>query len=173
MIWPWIFACTFSALLLELLLCTLGLPTPVLAVAAFYFTVINGWRLTVVPFAIACAMLDITQTRTFPASVLLLPGVLALALFWRQHGDCQHQVAQAVPGSLVGVLWGAGLVLLQSAAAENWSLALALHNVWFILSMTITGAFALPLVHRYLDHTAGRLGLPRYSGTREDRHHAS
>lgn len=162
MIWAWQFWCAFCGLLLELILGRHGWCAPVVLLIAFHFTVVLGWRAALIPGLITGALLDLMLGRDLPVTVLLLPPVLLAGLFWRRHGDCQHTVAQILPGAAVGLVAGTGLVLCVSLPAEHWHVSLFLHNFRLLLGCVAWGTLLLPLLCWILNRFARGMALRGY-----------
>ena len=169
MIWVWLCVCTFVAVVLEALLGNSGLPVPLVAIVTFYFTVLLGWKSVFIPAVVAGTLLDLLLSRTFPTALMLFPGVMAVALFWRQHGDCRAISAQALPGLLIGAIIGVGRVILEVWAAELWCLGLVYRSLWLLLLFVLSSLALTPLLFAGLDRLAKGLDLPLYRKVQEVR----
>ncbi len=166
MIVIWIFTCAFCALTVELLAANAGLLMPVLGVAAFYLFTVYRWERPLLPLALMAAALDITLGRpTFVTLLLLLPTAL-LARVWRRHGDRREMMIQALPGLILGIAWGCGILTLESLLQEHVTFVLLRHNLWLLLQCIILTTVATPVGIVLLDGVSRRLALPRYAVAR-------
>ena len=158
----WISLVAFAAVLLELTAGFYGLAVPAVSVAVFYLAAVFGWRAAVFPALLAAAVPEILFGQ-FPAlALLVIPGVLALARFWRSEGNCRLLPLQAVPGAACGLLQAAVLLPIESFGQERFFWQLLAHNLWLALQMVVTGALLALLFCLFLDRLARRLGFRRY-----------
>jgi hypothetical protein len=156
-------------LVLELLAGDRCMALPFFHVAVFYFTVVLGWRRTAVLFLALGTVLDLAYGRALPAATLAVPAIQAFAMFWRRHGDCRGQGAQAVPGLVVGTMSGLLSLALLALPGARWSSALA-GEVLCILGEAAGGAaILLPLFCMGLDAAAAHLVFDGYSRVRDRR----
>ena len=167
MIWVWLCLCTFCAAVLEAILGNSGVPAPLVAIVTFYFTVLLGWKPVFIPAVVAGTLLDLLLSRAFPTALMLLPGVMALALFWRQHGDCKAVSAQALPGALVGAIVGVGRLVLEAWAAEPWCRGLVFRSLWLLFLFVLVSLALTPALFKGLDRLAKGLDLPLYQKVQE------
>ncbi len=171
----WILLVAFGAAFLELAAGFYALAVPAVAVAAFYLASVFGWRAAAIPVMLAAAAVDFQSGRHVPATALLvLPGVMALARFWRNEGNCRMLPLQAVPGVLCGALQAAILLPLESFGQERFFWRLLAHNLWLAFQMAASGALLTPVLCGLLDRPASKLGLRRYQAVAEPQahHHA-
>ncbi len=165
----WVICCTFLALVLELLAGDRCIALPLFPVTVFYFSVVLGWRRTVLVFLALGTVLDLAFGRALPVATLAVPGIQAFAMFWRRHGDCRGRGAQALPGFIVGTWSGLLSLVLLALPEARWSGALA-GEVLCILGEAALGAvILLPLLCAGLDAAAAHLIFDGYSRVRERR----
>ena len=162
MIWIWLCWCAFCAALLEVILGNHGVPMPLLAMVTFYFTATLGWKAVFIPLVVAGTILDLLLARTFPTALLLLPAIMAMAHWWKSHGDCKSVPTQALPGVALGVVIGLGRVMLESWTTEKWGLGLLGKSAWLVFLFALAGAVVTPLLFRLLDRAAVALSFTPY-----------
>ncbi len=158
----WISLVAFAAVLLELAAGLYGLPVPAVAVAVFYLAAVFGWRAAVFPALLAAAVPEILFGQFPVLPLLAVPGVMAMARFWRSEGNRRLLPLQAVPGAVCGLLQAAVLLPVESFGQERFFWRLLAHNLWLTLQMTAMGALLGPVFCHLLDRLAGRLGFGRY-----------
>ena len=161
MLWAWVCICSLSAVAAELLAGTCGLVVPALASASFYFTVVLGWRASVVPLVAAASLTDVLTGHTWPSCVIMTVPVMMLSLLWRRHGDCRHITVQALLGAAIGLGYGGGIVLLEVVLVEAWCWAMVRHSLRVLAGACVSGLIGLPLLCHWLDKLAHGLALPR------------
>lgn len=101
------FVISFSfavAVVAELCFGQSGMLVPLTAVTGFYFTVSQKWNKAVVPFVVACVLLDLSYGRLLPLSTLHVPLILVAGTFWREHGNTMSLITQVLPGCAIGVV---------------------------------------------------------------------
>jgi len=162
MVWVWLIWCTFSAMLLEILVGNHGLFVPCLALMGLYFSVTLGWRVALAPLLLAGVVLDMFLARPYPAFLLLLPVVVFVAGFWRRHGRCSGFWGQAVPGAMVGLVMGAGGVFCERLLSAGSGVFLSWRDVAVAVAAATSAAVLFPVLARGLDSFAARLALPCY-----------
>lgn len=167
MTWVWLVFCSFFSMLLETVLSTHGVAVPAVHAVAFYLVVAYGWQRVLVPTAVAGMMLDVVLGRVFPCSLLALPLVMVMALFWRRQGDCRHRALQVIPGALVGLVTGTVAVACERALPAQFNGQLVLGLAALILRVALGGAVALPVLAWALDGVARRLAVCDYSNVQE------
>ncbi len=165
----WVMCCTFLALVLELLAGDRCIAAPLFPVTVFYFTVVLGWRRTAVLFLAFGTVLDLAFGRALPVATLAVPGIQALAMFWRRHGDCRGRGAQALPGFMVGALSGLFTLVLVALPGARWSSALAGEGLCLLGEAAFGAALLLPLLCMGLDAAAAHMVFDGYSRAREGR----
>jgi hypothetical protein len=165
----WTVCCAFLALIVELVIGGYGVVLPVFPVTVFYFTVVRGWRRTAVLFLVLGTVMDLACGRTVPVAVLAVPGVQAVAMFWRRHGDCRLRGAQAAPGFAVGALNGALLLVLLVLPGARWGEALAGEVATLLAEVALGAAVLLPLLCAGLDAAAEQMVFDSYRQVREGR----
>ncbi|OGV66849.1 MAG: hypothetical protein A3K18_30380 [Lentisphaerae bacterium RIFOXYA12_64_32] len=163
MAWVWLAFCAFFSMVLETVLGNHGVAVPVVHVVAFYLVVAFGWQRALVPMALAGTLLDVVLGRTFPCSLLALPVVMVLALFWRRQGDCRHRLVQAIPGGLVGLISGSAVIACERVLTAQLNGPLVLGLVGLLLRVSVGGAVALPVLAWVLDAAGRRLAVGGYS----------
>lgn len=166
MLWAWVCICSLSAVAAELLAGTCGLVVPALASASFYFTVVLGWRASVVPLVAAASLTDVLTGHTWPSCVIMTVPVMMLSLLWRRHGDCRHITVQALLGAAIGLGYGGGIVLLEVVLVEAWCWAMVRHGLHTVAASSLCGLVALPFLCHWLDRLAQGLALPRLANAR-------
>jgi len=162
----WTLVCSVLAAAVELIVGSYGICLPAFAAVAFCLAVAQGGRRAFPALAISGAILDLSFTRGFPAQLVLLPLLAALAEIWRKHGDCANPFAQLLPGVAVGGLSGAVLVVFVCLPGTPFGWALLWRNGWIVLQSVIGGAVLTPFAMVLLDGGGRRLGLPLYAKAR-------
>lgn len=151
-----------GAVAVELLGAGVGLLLPGALFLGFYLAVVCRWELGLLLGALALCLVEMALCRHGSALILLVP-LLALAGFWRRHGDRVNPLTLTPVGLLLG-----GGYALYVLFAENPRLAQALagRDWWSWLGLPLTGAlagaFALPLLTMLADFGAARLEFARF-----------
>ena len=161
MLWAWVCICSLCAVAAELVAGTCGLAFPALASASFYFTVVLGWRASVVPLMAAACVTDVLTGHAWPSCVILTVPVMLFALLWRRHGDCRHVTVQAFLGVAVSLGYEGGIVLLEVVLVEAWCWAMVRHSLRVLAGACVSGLVGLPLLCHCFDRLAHGLAMPR------------
>ena len=169
MLTVWLLCSIFLALVAEVILGNHGLRVPLFALAAFYVTVVHGWRRPLVWLLLLGTCLDLAYGRSFPASLLALPAVLPVAMFWRRHGDCRHAAAQVLAGAAVGLLSALAAVLGLVLPGARWDAALGGEVILMLVEGALAGGLILPLLCLGLDAVAEAMVFDRYQQVRHGR----
>ncbi len=128
----WIFVVCFTAVMVEILCCNMGIILPGALFVSYYVMVCHGIPIGAVAGAAACVVVEVALGRPFTAMPLLLP-LVALGYFWRHYGDRRSMVPQALSGILIGITYalfcngfgGNPMVLLLSQGASSLALDVA------------------------------------------------
>ena len=166
MLWAWVCICSFCAVVIDAVAGTWGLALPALASAAFYLTVVTGWRGAVFPLMAAACLTDVLNGHCWPSSVILTVPVMLVALLWRRHGDCRHIGVQAALGAAIGLGYHGGVMLLEVVLVETWGWAMIRHGLRVLAGACVSGLVVMPLLCRCLDGLAHGLALPRLADVR-------
>lgn len=160
------FMIVFVSTLAELLLDSLGVSLPLVAMACFYIFVAYGlWS------GLACALLgggslDFLLGREHPFSVLLLLLVMGLAALWLYRLEASSPLLLCVPGALLPfIVW-------VPWAAPAWSMSMAWLSAFFdclsgAFLAAICSAILLPLAVMGLDFLGQRLELELFSDAKD------
>jgi len=165
----WMLLASFLGVAVELIFGNYGFCVPVFASVAFCLIVAQGGRRAFPVLAVIGALLDLSYARAFPTQLVLVPIVAVVAESWRRHGDCRQPLAQILPGSAVGAINGALLVLLVRLPGSSLGWDILWRNGWIILQSAIGGTVLVPCLAALLDAGGKRLGLPLYAKARNRR----
>ena len=158
----WIFTIAVLAVFLELMTGRYGLLVPVFLSAVFYFmTVYSRWHI-LVPLGIMAIVLDLSFARSGYLSLIMVAFAGYGAGAWQRHGNCTRPIFQALPGLVLGLTWGIGLIITErfELATMHWREVAA--SVFLCFEAIIIAAVTLPGATWLLDKIAERLGLPEY-----------
>ena len=162
----YVFLIIFFSTLLELLLDSIGISLPLIAIACFYLAVAHGlWG------GLSCALLggvsvDFLLGREHPFSVLLLLLVIALAMLWLYRLEASSPLLLCIPGALLPfIVW-------VPWAAPAWVSSIGwLSSLFDCLSgallASLCSAILLPLSVMAFDFIGNRLELELFSDAKE------
>ena len=163
LIW-FIFTCATSVIA-EVCLGHYGIVIPLTAMTGFYLTVSFSWRKALIPFLFSCILLDLGLGRPFPLSWLIIPYILLIAHYWRQHGNTMDALLQLIPGLAIGV----GALAISLAYTVIRSFLSEIPGACFssrLFLQCLTGACALmPILTKILDMLAKPLTLKHYGAS--------
>ena len=159
----WLIFISATSVILEVCLGHFGLTIPLTALIGFYLAVAYTWRKAILCFLASCVLLDLGFGRPFPVSWLMVPYVMLLAQYWRQHGNTTERLLQVIPGLAIGsgaiasiVAYGAMRSFLSETPAESVSMRM--------LFQALASSFCLmPVLSVLLDSLAWPLALRRYA----------
>ena len=163
----WLVLCLFCASLLELIIGSFGIALPLVVSTTMYFTVVAGWRRTLLPALAVAVVVDVVLARAFPATPATVLAAMLLALFWKRRGDCQHAIGQVIPGALCGLSSGLIMALVLGAWLERWSFSLLLHTGVLLAHFVLGGVLLYPLLCCKLDNAAAAMNLPLYRNSQQ------
>ena len=157
--------CFATAFIAELCFGQAGMLVPLTAISGFYFTVSQRWDRAVIPFAVACTLLDLSYGRFVPLSVLLVPFVLLAGSYWREHGNRSSLVTQVLPGGLIGSAAFAIASLHAVCYGMNSGRILDFLPFRTGVQSFAAGGCAMPVLVAVLDTVMRAFGFRRYSAS--------
>jgi len=149
--WLWCALAILISALAEMTLGQVGVPVPVLIPVAFYFAVLGPWYKCSLPLMLGAALVDGILPYAMPACGMTMLALLLIAVFWRSFGS-HCIVLTAIPGCLLGVLYGSLRVLAAGLPGRS---------VLVILIMTFAGGVLTPLLAVLLENVGRLLALRR------------
>ena len=159
----WLIFTSATSVIMEVCLGHFGFTIPLTAMTGFYVTVAYTWRKSILCFLASCVLLDLGFGRPFPVSWLLVPFVMLLAQYWRQHGNTTERLLQVIPGLAVGAgaiacttVYGAIRSFLSETPADSVSPRM-------VLQALLSSFFLMPVLTALLDCLAKPLALRRYA----------
>ena len=159
----WLIFTSATSVILEVCLGHRGYTIPLTAMTGFYLAVAYTWRRAIICFLAACILLDLGFGRPLPVSWLLVPYVMLLAQYWRQHGNTTERLLQVLPGVAVGagavgttLAYGTMRSFLSETPADSFST----HMVFQAL---VSSFVLMPILTVVLDSLAKPLALRRYA----------
>lgn len=159
----WFIFTSAASVILEVCLGHFGLTIPLTALTGFYLAVAYTWRKAILCFLASCVLLDLGFGRPFPVSWLLVPYVMLLAQYWRQHGNTTERLLQVIPGLAIGsgaiactAAYGAMRSFLSETPADSVSIRM-------VLQALASSFFLMPILSVLLDSLAWPLALRRYA----------
>jgi hypothetical protein len=154
----WSLILTMIVILLELVAIDYGVMLPGAFLICFYLAVSKHWMYGLVFGAMTALSVEIISGRSGTVLPLLLVVAAASAL-WRRYGDRRYFLTQVLPGTILGLLYAAYVVVVENLA-PGVGLTLPLRNtVTLIVSGAVLGAVATPLLMFNFDVGAGLIGL--------------
>ena len=153
------------AVIAELCFGQSGTLVPLTAIAGFYFTVSQRWDRTVIPFAVACTLLDLSYGRLVPLSLLLVPLVLFAGTYWRMHGNTMSLATQVLPGCVIGVASFATTSLYAACYGMNSGRILDFLPFSVAVQGFVSGGCAMPVMVVILNAAMKAFGYRRYSSS--------
>ncbi len=157
--------CFALAVVLDLCFGQSGLLTPLTAMTGFYFTVTERWDKTVIPFVVACTLLDLSFGRLVPLSMLLVPIVLLAGSYWREHGNTKSLVTQVLPGCVIGVFVFMATSAYSACYSLNSGRSFDFLPFRFLMHGFVTGGCMMPLLVVLLNATMKAFGFRVYSAS--------
>ena len=161
----WLIFTSAASVILEVCLGHFGFTIPLTAMTGFYLAVAYTWRKAIICFMASCVLLDLGFGRPFPVSWLMVPFVMLLAQYWRQHGNTTERLLQVIPGLAVG----AGAIActtiygtMRSFLSETPSDSVSTHMV---LQALLSSFILMPVLTLLLDSLANPLALRRYASS--------
>jgi len=152
-----------AAVFAELCFGLSGFLVPLTATAGFYFTVTHRWDRAVIPFAVACTVLDLSYGRQIPFDILVVPPVLLVGTYWRNRGNTKSLVAQTIPGCLIGLMAFMMSSLYSACYGMNTGRGLDFLPVRYALQGFAFGGCAMPLMVVILDGAMGAFGFRKFT----------
>lgn len=142
-----------------------GIVIPFTAMTGFYLTVAYAWRNALFPFLVSCVLLDLGLGRPFPLTWLIVPYVMLIAQYWRQHGNTLDAMLQLIPGLAIGLgALGASLAYTATRSFLSETPGGCFSSRLFI--QCLTGSCALmPILTKILDLLAKSLSLKCYGAS--------
>ncbi|MFW6414239.1 MAG: hypothetical protein ACOCZS_02950 [Verrucomicrobiota bacterium] len=158
----WLATLLLISATLEFLLTRAGIVVPLMTIAAFYAFACHRQEAAIPLSALTAALIDLALGRSLIMHVLVLSLVFLLVQQWKNRGDCTVFLLQAVPGFIVGVVWGGLMLLSESFQPENFSGALVFHNLWLLVQITVLSALLTPILFAVFDYIAEFLDQPQF-----------
>lgn len=155
--------CFAVAVIAELCFGQSGVLMPLTALSGFYFTVTQRWDRVVIPFLVACTLLDLSYGRLAPLSTMVVPFILIAGSYWRDHGNTRSFLTQVLPGGLIGVMAFATASLYAACYGMNSGRILDFLPFRVAVQSFVAGGCALPVLVAILDTVMRAFGFRRYT----------
>jgi hypothetical protein len=157
----WSLVLTIIVVFLELIAIDLGVILPGAFLICFYLAVSRHWSYGLIFGAMTALSVEIMTVRSGTVLPCLLVVAVASAL-WRRYGDRRYFLTQVLPGTLLGLLYAAYVVVIENLGPAS-GLAIPLHNVLtLVIGGAVLGAVATPLLLFNFDIVAGLIGLDMF-----------
>ena len=157
--------CFAVAFIAELCFGQSGMLVPLTAITGFYFTVTQRWERTLVPFLVACTLMDLSYGRLLPLSTLLVPLILVAGSFWRDHGNTMSLTTQVLPGCAIGVAAFAISSVYAACHGMNSGRRLDFLPFSYAVQGFVYGGCAMPIMVVVLNTAMKAFGYRRYSSS--------
>ncbi len=162
----YVFMIVFVSTFTELLLDSLGVSLPLIAIACFYVSVAYGFWCGLSCAVIGGASLDFLLGREHPYSVLLLILVLGLAALWLYRLEASSPLLLCLPGAMLPFIVWVPWALPPWSMSMTW-LSSLFDCVSGAMLAALCSALLLPLVSMALDYMGGLLELALFSDAKD------
>ena len=152
----------FLSMGLELWLASLGICVPFTFLCIFYFTLVYGWRRTVLYSCAYSVLFELSLGRHFPFMLFVGFVVMGGASLWRRYGNIRSFYAQIVPGFCVGAAAALSHLLYIVFVSLRQAGHLCTFSLSPLLMFMLSGTLLLPVYSAFLDVFAYRLNYRRY-----------